>query len=69
MIVRRIMYMSKTGKDVMKWIKANSQVLRVVDGMREVEFIRSKETPKFRASSCIFTNLKTWKNIGTRFHI
>lgn len=46
MIVRRVTYTCKTGKDMMKWIKANSQWLRGVNGMRRVEFIRSRDNPE-----------------------
>jgi quinol monooxygenase YgiN len=45
MIIRKITYMAKPGKDILEWIKNNSQAMRAVKGMRKVEFIRSKNEP------------------------
>lgn len=67
LIIRRITYMGKPGKDMMKWIKANSQVLRAVDGMRRVEFIRSRENPEVWGAYFYFNELKdleTYKTSG-----
>ena len=58
MIVRRVTYTSKTGKDMMKWIKANSQWLRGVYGMRRVEFIRSRDNPEVWGAYFYFNELK-----------
>jgi hypothetical protein len=67
MIVRRVTYTCKTGKDMMKWIKANSQWLRGVDGMRRVEFIRSRDNPEVWGAYFYFNELKdleTYKSSG-----
>jgi len=58
MIVRRVTYTSKTGKEMMKWIKANSQWLRGVDGMRRVEFIRSRDNPEVWGAYFYFNDHK-----------
>jgi len=50
--------MSKAGKDMMKWIRANSQAIRAVDGMRGVEFIRSRADPEMCGAYMYFNDIK-----------
>jgi len=57
-IVRRISYMAKPGKDMMEWIKNNCQAIRGVDGMRKVEFIRSNANPDEWGALMYFHKMK-----------
>ena len=45
MIVRKITYMAKPGRDILEWIQDNCQAMRAVKGMRKVDFIHSKGEP------------------------
>ena len=58
MIVRKIMYTQRPGKDFMQWIRDNSQRLRAIDGMRRIEFVRSRENPDLLGCLMYFNDTK-----------
>ena len=45
MIIRLVTYHALDGKDVERWMQTSALELRGVEGMRHVEFIRSKTNP------------------------
>jgi quinol monooxygenase YgiN len=67
MIVRRISYMVKPGKDMMEWIQDNCQAIRAVKGMRKTEFLKSKGNPGEWGALMYFQDdaaLKEYKESG-----
>ena len=45
MIVRVVTYRALQGKDVEKWMNTSTSEIRGIQGVRRVEFIRSKSDP------------------------
>ena len=67
MILRRISYTEKPGTDIMEWMHDYSQKIRAVDGMREVEFLKSMTTQGEWGALMYFNtakDLETYKESG-----
>jgi hypothetical protein len=56
MIVRVVTYHALQGKDVEKWMNTSTSEIRGVQGVRRVEFIRSKSDPSQYGAIMLFRN-------------